>query len=386
MRVNGTRVPLTLLVGLLIALGSPLGADPAVASSAQQPLAAYIVVLNAGLNPAAVSSEHAKSVGGTIKGVYRKALNGYSINLPAQRVAALRADPRVASMELDGEMRAAGQTSPWGINRIRTDISTTKAGNGSGAVGVVNAYVIDSGISKHTDLNLVGHLNWTGDGKNYDCAGHGTHVAGIVGARDNAAYGVGSAPGVALTGLKVLGCNGSGNNSWIIAALEWVMTYGKKPAIVNLSLSGAPSAALDSAVVRSAQAGVLHVVAAGNNGANACDYSPARAGAGTDNGIVTVAATDTTNTEASFSNYGSCVDIWAPGVSIVSTSRTGGTVSMSGTSMAAPHVTGTAALYRSRYVPASAANAEKILKANVVSFGKYSKDRRLIKSVYAGRY
>ena len=200
----------------------------------------------------------------------------------------------------------------WGIDRIDADISSTRAGNGSGAVGTVNAYILDSGISLHADLNVVAHGNWTGDGKNFDCNGHGTHVAGTVGARDNVDHVVGAAPGVALTRLKVLDCAGSGSLSNVIAAVDWTTSYARRPVVANLSLSGAASRALDDAVRRSAASGVLYVLAAGNSGVNACKSSPARAGAGTNNGIITVAAIDVSNREPSWSNYGSCVDIWGP--------------------------------------------------------------------------
>ncbi len=191
---------------------------------------------------------------------------------------------------------------------------------------------------------------------------------------------------MALIGLKVLDCAGAGYVSNVIAAVDWTSSYAKKPAVASMSLSGGASRALDDAVRKSAKSGVLYVVAAGNRGANACNYSPARAGAGSNNGIVTVAATDSSNKEASWSNYGSCVDIWAPGVSIVSTYNNGGTATMSGTSMAGPHVAGTGGLYLSRNTTASPATAEATLKANVVSPGTASKDGRAIKVVYAGRY
>ncbi len=189
-----------------------------------------------------------------------------------------------------------------------------------------------------------------------------------------------------LTGLKVLACNGSGYTSNIIAAVDWVTRYAKKPAVVNMSLGASKSTALDDAVRKSASNGYLYMVAAGNSGANACNYSPARAGAGTNNGIVTIAATDSANKEPSWSNYGSCVDIWAPGVSIQSTYNNGGAAAMSGTSMASPHVAGAGALYLSRNTTVSAATAEATLKTYVRSPGTLSKDGRAIKIVYEGGY
>ncbi len=376
------------LVGVVVfaaglGLSGVSGAAPSPVTGRPDP---YIVVLKDGADPGQAAEGHARRHGAEVGHVYRAALNGYAARLPAARVAELRADPRVAYVEPDAEVTTTAQALPWGINRIDADISSTLAGNGSGAVRTANAYIIDSGISGHADLNVVSRRNWTGDGKNHDCNGHGTHVAGTVGARDNTAHVVGAAPGIALTGLKVLGCGGSGFISRIIAAVDWLTGSAKRPAVANMSLGGDVSRALDDAVRRSASSGVLYVVSAGNDGANACDQSPARAGAGTNNGIVTVAATDSSNREAPWSNHGSCVDIWAPGVSIVSTGSSGGTATMSGTSMAAPHVAGTGALYLSRNATASASTAEAALKAEVRSTGRVSRDGRAIKVVLAGRY
>ncbi len=371
---------------VFLAAAAVPGVSAATPSAPAGPPASYIVVLQEGSDPSQVGEEHGRRFNAEVSHVYRSALRGYAARIPAARLAEVRADRRVAYVEADGIARASAQTLPWGINRIDADVSSTRAGNGSGSVAGVNAYVIDSGISAHPDLNVVAHGNWTGDGRNYDCNGHGTHVAGTLGARDDASHVVGAAPGVALTALKVLGCDGSGSMSSIIAAVDWVTTYGKKPAVVNMSLGGSALKSLDDAVRRSASAGFLYMIAAGNSGANACYSSPARAGAGTNNGIVTVAATDWYNREPSWSNYGSCVDIWAPGASILSTSNSGGTSYMSGTSMASPHVAGAGGLYLSRNMTASPATAEGALKANVLSPATKSKDGRAIKIVYQGRY
>ena len=346
----------------------------------------YIVVLNEGVDATAVANEHARKVGGEIRHVYGRALKGYAARIPSARLDELKSDPRISYIEPDAEVTADAQTVPWGISRISANLSSTAAGNGAGAVGAVSAYIVDSGVSPHADLNLVSQANWTGDGKNYDCNGHGTHVAGTVGAKDDANHVVGAAPGVAVTALKVLTCDGSGLMSNVIAAIDWLTTYGKKPAVANLSLSGPPLQSVDDAMRRSASSGVLYVLAAGNSGANACNYSPARAGAGTNNGIVTVAATDSSNRETSWSNYGSCVDIWAPGASILSTYNNGGTAYMSGTSMASPHVAGAAALYLSRNTTVAPATAEGVLKTNVVAPGTASKDGRSIRLVSARKY
>jgi subtilisin family serine protease len=207
-----------------------------------------------------------------------------------------------------------------------------------------------------------------------------------VAARDNTIDVVGAAPGAPITGVKVLGCGGSGSTSGVIKGVDWVTANAKKPAIANMSLGGGVSTSLDNAVTKSADSGVFYSIAAGNSGADACNYSPARAG--THNGVATVAATDINNQEASWSNYGSCVDIWAPGVSILSTKRGGGTTTMSGTSMAAPHVGGTGALLLSLSTSAgfSPAQVEGQLKTDSVSTGTSSKDGRAIKLVYAGTY
>jgi serine protease len=231
-------------------------------------------------------------------------------------------------------------------------------------------------------------LNAVKDGRNYDCSGHGTHVAGTVAAKDNSSHVVGVVPGAPLTGVKVLGCNGFGTNSGVIAGVEWVTANAKKPAIANMSLGGGTSGALDLAVKESAESGIFYAIAAGNDETDACTKSPARAGAGTNNGIMTVAATASNDAEASFSNYGRCVDIWAPGVSVLSTRVGGGTTRKSGTSMASPHVGGAGALYLSidTNTGASAIAVEAQLKADAVATSTKSKDDAMIKRLFAGNY
>ena len=313
--------------------------------------------------------------------VFSETIRGFSARLTTTQMFELDNDPAVDFIETDGEMYAIAQTLPWGIDRIDADLSSAQAGNGSGAVSGVNVYVIDTGIdTNHTDLNVVGHVNFAG-GQNKDCNGHGTHVAGTIAARDNASYVVGVAPGAPLRGVKVLGCNGSGSYSNVIKGIDWVKANAVKPAVANMSLGGGASSAVDNAVKAAADSGVVFAVAAGNSGVDACTQSPARAG--THNGVITVGATGSNDAEASWSNYGSCVDIWAPGVNILSTARGGGTTTMSGTSMASPHVAGVAALYLSGVPGASASLAESSLKTNSVGTGTNSKDGRAIKLVYA---
>jgi subtilisin family serine protease len=313
--------------------------------------------------------------------VFSETIRGFSARLTTTQMFELDNDPAVDYIETDGEMYATAQTLPWGIDRIDADLSSTQAGDGSGTVSGVNVYVIDTGIDTgHADLNVVGHVNFAG-GQNKDCNGHGTHVAGTIAARDNAIDVVGVVPGAPLRGVKVLGCNGSGSYSGVIKGIDWVRANAVKPAVANMSLGGGASTAVDDAVRAAADSGVVFAIAAGNSGADACTQSPARAG--THNGVITVAATASNDTEASWSNYGSCVDIWAPGVNIVSTAMRGGTTTMSGTSMASPHVAGVAALYLSGVPGASAALAESSLKSNAVATGTNSKDGRAIKLVYA---
>ena len=343
----------------------------------------YIVVLNDDVRgPGQVANEHANEHAAQVGFVYRHAIKGYSATIPENRLGAIKNDPRVNYVEPDGVATAVAQTLPWGINKIDADLSSTEAGNGSGAVTNVNAYIIDSGIdAAHADLNVVGHVNFAG-GKNTDCNGHGTHVAGTVAARDNTSGVVGAAPGAPLTGVKVLGCSGSGSWSGVIAGIDWVTANARKPAVANMSLGGGAINAVDEAVRSSANSGVFYAIAAGNDGADACDSSPARAG--TDNGIATVAATNSSDGETSWSNYGQCVDIWAPGASILSTKRGGGTTTMSGTSMASPHVAGGGALYlaNANNTSASPSTVESALKSTAQSTGTKSKDGRTITREY----
>jgi subtilisin family serine protease len=316
--------------------------------------------------------------------VYSSVVRGFSGRLTASQVAALRNNPMVAYIERDGVMTANVQTLPWGINRIDADISSTDAGDGSGIVTGVDVYVIDTGVdTNNSDLNVVNHVNHA-NGPNRDCHGHGTHVAGTIAARDNTSGVVGVVPGARITGVKVLTCSGSGSTSGVIKGVDWVTANADKPAIANMSLGGSTSTTLDNAVLRSVASGVFYSIAAGNSGADACDSSPARIG--TYNGVMTTAATNSANNEPSFSNFGPCVDIWAPGASILSTRLGGGTTTMSGTSMAAPHVGGTGALYLSKNPTSSPANVETRLKDLATSPGTSSKDGRAIKIVWAGAF
>ena len=339
----------------------------------------YIVVLDHDVDhPLQVASGIEQRHEGVDVGfVYDNALEGFSAEIPDQDLAAVRANPKVDYVEPDKTVQTVDQKLPWNIRRVNADTSSTMAGNGKGAVSNVNAYIIDTGIDKnHPDLNVVNHVNFT-KGKNTDCNGHGTHVAGIVAAKDNDKGVVGVAPGAPLTGVKVIGCGGKGSVSKVIEGIEWVTDHAKKPAIANLSLLSTASVSFDTAVRESVASGVFYSVAAGSKGKDACKFSPARAGEDTNNGIATVAATDQENEEVGFSNYGPCVDIWAPGKRILSTELGGGTSKMSGTSASAPHVGGGGALYLSS-TNASPSATETALKDAATLLSKRSKDDRQV--------
>src|ERR671910_2321765 len=349
----------------------------------------YIVVLEDSVgNPSQVANEiDQRQEGFEVGFVYTEALEGFSAEIPDDSLADVRNNSRVAYVERDKVVTVAAQALPWGVDRIDADRGSTRAGNGSGAISGVNIYVIDTGIdATHADLNVVrSDVNFHG-GPDTDCYGHGTHVAGTLAAEDDTRGVVGVAPGAPLTGVKVLGCDGSGAMSNVIKGVDWVTANATKPAIANMSLGGGLSQALDDAVRRSAAGGVFYSIAAGNNGADACLTSPARAGAGTDNGIATVAPSTSSDGETSWSNYGPCVDVWAPGAGVLSTKKGGGTTTMSGTSMAAPHVGGGAALYLSKNTAASPTTVEGALTSGATITANTSKDGATIVREYVSGF
>jgi subtilisin family serine protease len=292
----------------------------------------------------------------------------------------------VSYVEEDGVMSTQVQTLPWGIDRIDTDQSSTVAGDGTGAISNVFVFIIDSGIdTSHPDLNVAAHVSLHGLGLfNFDCIGHGTHVAGTAAATDNTEDVVGGAPGAPLVGVKVGGCRNFVNSSNVIQGVDWVTANAQKPAVANMSLGGSAQQALDDAVLNSVNSGIFYAVAAGNGETDACTQSPARVGP--NDGVMTVAAVDLNEQEPDFSNFGNCVDIWAPGVDILSTALGGGTDTKSGTSMASPHVAGTAALYLSLNPTATPAQVEIAIKAVAISTGTTSKDGRAITRLFAGDF
>jgi len=306
----------------------------------------YIVVLKPGANPAAVAAEHAVRLGLQVGFVYTQALQGYSALVPAAALDAVRNDPRVAYVERDQPVHALTTQigATWGIDRTdqrALPLSGTYTYTVTGAG--VSAYVIDTGIRKtHTEFGgraVHGFDAVTMGLSSDDCNGHGTHVSGTIG---GATYGI--AKGVRLVAVRVLNCAGIGLNSGVIAGVDWVTGdhVAGAPAVANMSLGGGQSAALDQAVRNSIADGVVYSVAAGNDNADACGGSPADVAE-----AITVGATDSADARASFSDFGSCVDWFAPGVNITSAwwLTDTSTNTISGTSMATPHVTGVAALY-----------------------------------------
>jgi subtilisin family serine protease len=315
----------------------------------------YIVTLKDGVEP----TGFAKGLGLAPSFTYRSALNGFAAYIPAARLEQLRNDPNVALVEQDGVAYANAQTIPYGISNVAATTSpTVLAGNGSGTLSGPTVFIIDTGIAAHADLNLVGHVNYAG-GSNTDCNGHGTHVAGTVAAKDDTNYVVGVAPGAAVFGVKVLGCSGSGSWSGIISGMDYVASHPAAQKVANMSLGGGYNSSVNAAAANMVSKNVAVAVAAGNDGADASTKSPA-----SEPSVLTVAAHDSANVNASWSNFGSLIDISAPGVSILSTSSNGGTTTMSGTSMASPHVAGALAIYRAKNPSASATTAQNAVKSN----------------------
>ena len=321
----------------------------------------------------------AKRYGGNVGTVWSSALTGYSAKMTPAQARRLAADPSVAYVEQDRVMTTQGtQTgATWGLDRIdQRNLPLNSTFTYPNTASNVRAYIIDTGIrTTHSDFG--GRATWgtnTVDSNNTDCNGHGTHVAGTVGGTK---YGV--AKGVRLVAVKVLNCSGSGTTAGVISGVNWVTSNAVKPAVANMSLGGGASTTLDNAVANSINSGITYALAAGNSSANACNSSPARVGA-----AITVGATTSTDARASYSNYGSCVDIFAPGSSITSAWRTSDTSTntISGTSMASPHVAGAAALVLSAntsYTPAQVASylTSNATTGKVTSPGSGSPNRLL---------
>jgi aqualysin 1 len=322
--------------------GAPIyGADSATAIPDR-----YIVVFKPGTPAAQVNAaaENARGRGGQVDFVYEAALSGFAGSFPEQALNGLRNNPNIEYIEADQVVMLDATQSPatWGLDRIdqrNLPLSNSYTYNFTGAG--VTAYIIDTGIRfSHNEFGgrAVSGFDSVDGGSADDCNGHGTHVAGTVG---GSVYGV--AKSVTLVAVRVLNCSGSGTVSGVIAGVDWVTSHhttGK--AVANMSLGGGTSTSLDNAVKNSIADGVVYAVAAGNSNRDACRFSPARVPE-----AITVGATTSSDARASYSNYGSCLDLFAPGSSITSAWYTSNTATntISGTSMATPHVAGVAALY-----------------------------------------
>jgi subtilisin family serine protease len=359
---------------LVGAVALAAGVGLALPAQATTPTATYVVTTTAGSNAQALVT----ALGGRVGFVYSHALHGFSVTLPVPALTALRLLPGVLAVEPNQVLHADTTQAPtpsWGLDRIdqralplNNSYSYTADGTG------VTAYVIDTGITyNHVDFGGRAHPGFdaiTSGGGAVDCNGHGTHVSGTIG---GTTYGV--AKKVSLVGVRVLDCSGSGTTAQVVAGIDWVTGnhVAGAPAVANMSLGGGTDAAIDSAVNRAISDGITFGVAAGNNGgflgdllgsSNACNGSPSRVPA-----AITVAATDNTDSRASYSNIGPCLDIWAPGTGIKSDwmGSTTATNTISGTSMATPHVVGTAALYLTNHRSATPAQVASALTGNATN-------------------
>lgn len=372
-----TSILATAIAAVVTLTAAPTPADAAELRFAEKPVEGqYIVVLKEDV--ASLASEQsrasipevavmARTIARTHRAnlvtSYRHALRGFVVRASDEALAQMLMDDRIAYIEEDGvvTISATQQNPTWGLDRSdQRDLPLDDLYNYDTTAATVHAYIVDTGIrSSHSDFGgRVGNgYAAISDGRGTeDCNGHGTHVAGTVG---GSTWGV--AKGVRLHAVRVLDCAGSGTNSGVIAGIDWVTSNHIKPAVANMSLGGGASSALDSAVNSSISAGVTYAVAAGNSNDNACNYSPARVPA-----ALTVGSTTSSDARSSFSSYGSCLDIFAPGSSITSAWHTSNsaTNTISGTSMASPHVAGAAALYLAVNPGASPAQVSSAVVGN----------------------
>lgn len=353
MRLRAHWAPAALLLIVPLIGTTPATADtgdtlvPVKKSSRAVP-GQYIVTVSS----AQTADAMAEQLGVTTLFTYSKVLHGFAASLTPAQLEKVRGAAGVQAVEENSEASLApppaakgtagsrAAAASWGLDRIdQRTLPLDSMYNATGAGAGVTAYIVDTGIeSAHSEFgNRVGAgFDVIGDGRNAeDCNGHGTHVAGTVA---GASYGV--ARSASLVPVRVLNCEGSGTWAGIIAGLDWIAENAEPPAVVNASLGGPSSAAVDDAFDGLAELGILPVVAAGNEAQDACNVSPAGA-----DQVVAVGASDNQDRQTSFSNWGTCVEVYAPGAAIVSAALGGGSTALSGTSMASPHVAGVSALY-----------------------------------------
>ncbi|MFD5078231.1 S8 family peptidase [Streptomyces sp. NPDC058371] len=364
--------------GKVLAAGSPTAVK-----------GSYIVTLKKAAGFEAASSRGKGLIneyGGSVKKTFSTALNGYTASLSATEARRLAADPAVASVEQNQTVHLTDTTqssAPWGLDRIDQSalpLSGTYTYPDSAGSGVT-AYVIDTGVRiTHTQISgraTYGYDAVDGDTTAADGNGHGTHVATTIA---GSTYGV--AKKAKIVAVRVLDNNGSGTTAGVIAGIDWVTNNHSGPSVANLSLGGGASTTLDTAVSNSIASGVTYAIAAGNSNANASSYSPARVAT-----AITVGATTNTDARASYSNYGSVLDIFAPGSSILAGYNTSdtATATLSGTSMATPHVAGAAAVYLASHTSATPAQVSTALvngaTSNVVSGPGTGSPNKLLKIV-----
>lgn len=349
---------------------NPAGADDGVrilgAGRSTAIAGSYIVVLKSDAAQAGTVSAQERAYGAIVKHRFTQAVHGYAASMSQSRAKQVAADPNVAYVEQNQRVTISS-TGSWGVDRIdQRDLPLNDAYTAPNKASNVNAYIIDTGITvAHSEFD--GRAKSAtdivdGDSDASDCQGHGTHVAGTIGGKT---YGV--AKGVTLNAVRVLDCQGSGSTADVIAGVDWVTQHHQGPSVANMSLGGGSSTALDDAVSKSIASGVTYAVASGNGNAaglpeDACTGSPSKLGGSAGPAIV-VNASDKTDNKASFSNYGKCTDIYAPGVDITSAwiGSNSATNTISGTSMATPHVTGAAALYLSAHTDATPAQVKSAL-------------------------
>ncbi|WP_326724121.1 S8 family peptidase [Streptomyces sp. NBC_00243] len=369
-----TSVATAALVGGFTALPAQAAPAKGTVLAAGSPTAikdSYIISLKKTAGFKASSSEGKELIneyGGTVKKTFGAALNGYTATLSADEAARLAADPSVATVEQNQTVHLTDTTqtsAPWGLDRIdqaALPLSTTYTYPDTAGTGVT-AYVIDTGVRiTHTQISgraTYGYDAVEGDSVAQDGNGHGTHVATTIA---GSTYGV--AKKANIVAVRVLDNAGSGTTAGVIAGINWVTSNHSGPSVANMSLGGGASTTLDTAVSNSIASGVTYAIAAGNSNANASSYSPARVAA-----AITVGATTSTDARASYSNYGSVLDIFAPGSSIVAGYNTSdtATATLSGTSMATPHVAGAAAIYLASHTSATPAQVSAALVAGATS-------------------